>query len=139
MNGLPGESQDGFSSSMSFLNPSAYSKRFDSTKKISIISDVPQTVDAEPVASGSCASEVVDATYSESPTQGLVDEYDADYNQYEDAGRSPREVDCQSYRSKEEYHSQSQRSYNEDECDRDPTPSRGPRTMSVGLVLLSDL
>lgn len=139
MNGLPSESQDGFSSSMSFLNPSAYSKRYDSTKKNSIISDVHQTVNADPVAPGSCTSEVVDDMYSESPTQEIVDEYDAEFDQYEDTGRSPREVDCQSYRSKEEYHSQSQRSYHEDEGDREPTPSRGPRTMSVGFVSLSDL
>ena len=134
MNGLSGESQSEFSSSMSFLNSSSFSKRFDTSKRVSIVKEKHHISEASSVATSTCPSEVdVDCKYSEQSPRESDNNYVAEDNQQEDNRRMRNELECESYKSGEDFQSQSPRYEDEDCYGQTSNSQRGPQTMSVGF------
>lgn len=134
MNGLSSESQSEFSSSMSFLKSSSFSKRFDTSKRVSIVKEKRPLSETSSNASSTCPSEVgVDGGYVEQSP------YDVDNNDMsgsihqEEYGALTGELDCESCKTGEDYQSQSPRYEDEIGNDQVSMPQRGPKTMSVGF------
>ena len=136
MNGLSGESQGEFSSSMSFLKSPPFSKRFDTSKRVSIVKEKRPISETSSNASSTVPSEIgVDGGYVEQSPYDIDNDCGSEVIHHEDNGLLKGELDCESCNTGEDFQSQSPRYEDEDGNCQTSMTSRGPRTMSVGFQI----